>query len=196
MRAALLRISKVLRQTWRVRAKRAWGDARSPRLFLTPQEFQTELVVLGLSGREFSPKDYVEALERHQGIKIVVCVFPDVLYPDLTRTLARSGRVAEVVYSEEERSAVILVPGTLAATAQALAVYHELGHLAAGDLPTPRKLALEPPLPHDPRCNPSSNRCDAGCPREEEAELRAYYALVAGSLGPSSPHVERMYDAL
>jgi hypothetical protein len=155
------------------------------RPFLTSEQFQEELAVLGLSGREFGPKDYAKALERCLGIEITICVFPDNGYPELVRILARSGKVAELYYSADQRTAVILAPESLPPVVRILAVYHELGHLAAGDLSKDpaQRLARQPPLGDKE-------------PREEEADLRADYALLAGCLGPISPFSERMYDVL
>lgn len=169
------------------------GEARRP--LLTPEEFQEELVVLGLSGEEFRPEDYLEALEPRLEIQILLRSAERVS-ETLPRLMARENKVALLKYHEEHRTAVVLVPGSLPPLARVLATHHELGHLAAGDMPTPRRLASNPPLPHGPGCEPLSKPCPADCPREQEVELRAHYAAVAGALGPSSPYAGRMYDVL
>lgn len=177
-----------------------------PYFLLTPEQFQSELAVLGLSGREFGSEDYASALGRHLRLSIAVRVIPDASYPALSRRLALSGRLAELCFCESSLEAVILVPGSLPPSVSALTVFHELGHLAAGDhlirsdgaleagrngVPSPnvalsksgRRLASRPPFA-DERL------------REKEADLRACYALLAGSLGSESPHAQRMYDVL
>ncbi len=170
-------------------------DGGSHRALLTPEEFQEELVVLGLSGEEFPPQVYLEALEPHLEIEILLRPAESVA-ETLPRLMARDGKVALVKYHEGHRTAVVLVPGNLPPLARVLATHHELGHLAAGDMPTPGRLASHPPLPHGPGCDPPTKPCPADCPREQEVELRAYYATVAGALGPSSPYAGRMYDVL
>ena len=170
------------RQFW---TSGGWANENQECPFLTHEQFQEELVKLGLSGEEFGPKEYAEALDRHLGIVITICVFPDNDYPELVRTLARSGTVAELCYSSDRRTAVILAPESLPPVVRTLAIYHELGHLVAGDLSEDpaRRLARRPPH--------SIERL-----REEEADLRAEYALLAGSLGPASPFSEKMYNVL
>lgn len=188
------------------KAARLWGlrDTRSgrqeptgTRSLLTPEEFQEELVVLGRSGKKFSPGDYAEALEQHLGVKISLCVFPDEDHPELKQALARSGKVAECCYSWDQKAAAVLVPASLPLLARTLALYHELGHLAAGDLT--EELSANSPggLPEDLKLRLARKRPlgDEEL-REREADLRAQYALVAGSLGAASPYAEKAYDAL
>ena len=189
---------------------RAVSAARSrptdPYFLLTPEQFQSELAVLGLSGEEFDFEDYASALGRHLRLSIAVRVIPDASYPELSRRLALSGRLAELRLCESSLEAVILMPGSLPPSVSALTVFHELGHLAAGDhLIRPdgasetghngvlapdtaftrsgRRLARRPPFA-DERL------------REKEADLRACYALLAGRLGSESPYAQRMYDVL
>ena len=167
------------------------GEPASPskaRPLLVPEEFQDELAALGLSEREFGPEDYRQALEGYLGVPISVRVFPDTSYPEYMLRLARSGDLALVRYNAAPPSAVVLVPMSLPPLLCTLAIYHELGHLAGGDLGPGRtdpksRLARMPPVANETL-------------REEEANLRAYYALLAGSLGPSSPYAARMYDVL
>ena len=172
------------------RAKQIWTRVRArssyaARPLITMEDFQVEIARLGLSGKEFSPEDYAAALALYCDIEIVVRVLADSSYPEFARALARSGRVAMISYDATRRTAVILVPGSLPPMARALAAYHELAHVAAGDLceESPRRLAKEPPLENEVL-------------REREADARACYALLAGSLGPVNPYAERMYDAL
>lgn len=189
---------------------RAVSVARSrltdPYFLLTPEQFQSELAVLGLSGKEFGSEDYASALGRHLRLSITVRVIPDASYPDLSRRLALSGRLAELCFCESSLEAVILVPGSLPPSVSALTVFHELGHLAAGDhLVRPDEVpagghgrVLSPgiaPTRPDGRLARRPPFADERL-REKEADLRACYALLAGCLGSESPYAQRMYDVL
>lgn len=189
---------------------RAVGAARSrltdPYFLLTPEQFQSELAILGLSGKEFDSEDYASALGRHLGLSIAVRVIPDAAYPELSRRLALSGRLAELCFCESSLEAVILVPGSLPPSVFALTVFHELGHLAAGDHLVRLGGASEPG--HGGVLSPNVAPTKPGerlahrppfadeLLREKEADLRACYALLAGCLGSESPYAHRMYDAL
>ena len=186
-------------------AERRRRDAPPARPLLTPESFQEELAVLGLSGKRFGAEEYSEALEDHLGISVRIHVVPDIWYPEVSRRLASSGRLAELHYSEDLRLAVIIAPGSLPPLVLALAILHELGHLAAGDhliepgaadrggameetyttcrIRRGKMLARELPLADENL-------------REREASLRAAYALVAGCLGSESPYAIRMNDVL
>jgi len=180
------------------------------RFLLTPEQFQEELAILGFSGRKFSPEEYSEALGNYLGISIAIHVIPDASYPELSRRLASSGRLAELRYSEELGIAAIIVPGSLPPLVLALTVLHELGHLAAGDhliepdegrrhenshrgvgetsfatsrVSRGKRLARALPLAEESF-------------REQEANLRASYTLVAGCLGDESPYAHEMYNVL
>ena len=181
-------------------APRFFADgATSP---LSPEEFQQELVILGLSGKTFTPKAYAAALGTYLDLIINLHVFPDRHYPRLSRQIARSGNMAELIYSSDPLAVTILLPNTLPPLLLNLAAYHELGHLAAGhhlsqpsDVPSggpesggyprlaTRTLARRAPVLDKEQ-------------RELEADLRAHYALLAGSLGVDSPYVQKMYDLL
>ena len=171
-------------------------DTDSPEL-LSPEEFQAELALLGLSGREFGPREYADILGEKLEMQITICVLPDEHYPELTHKMARAGKVAELSYSEDFLGAVILVPSSLPPIVRTLSVYHELGHVAAGHPVEvweggaktgrfergPRRLARRPPVADRRLC-------------EQEADLRAVYSLLAGSLGPRYYYAEKMYDPL
>lgn len=196
-------------RSWRTDYFQAPARTRQVRGFITPEEFQEELIVLGLSGRKFGPEDYVAALSAFLEISVSVHVIRDAHHPELTRRLALSGRLGEVRYSNDLRLAAILVPESLPPLVFDLTVFHELGHLAAGDL-----LALQEPeettafgkdlsaglLPTTPvrqgrklaRGLPFATESD----REHEANLRASYAFVAGCLGEENPYVHGMYQVL
>ena len=171
----------------------AWAEASSETRstespFTTPEEFELELLELGLSGKTFGPRDYARALERRLGIRIVLEVMNDTQHPEFLSRLALSGRLAETHYLPERRAAIVLLPSSLPPLVLALAALHELSHLAAGDHLIGReedggeRLARRPPL-------------ELEAAREEEADQRAIHALLAGTLGPASPYAQRIYDA-
>lgn len=203
----LLKECSRLFRGWRNSFLRVPAQARQARCFITPEEFQEELTVLGLSGRRFGPEEYRSALSSFLGISISVHVIRDAHHPELARRLALSGRLGEVRYSSDLSLAAVLVPESLPPLVFDLTVFHELGHLAAGDLLTfqsPEEVTASTedvsggPL----RTTPvrQGRRLARGLPfatesaREHEANLRASYAFVAGCLGEESPYVHRMYQ--
>ena len=175
--------------------RRAESDCAST--LVSPEEHQRELVVLGLSGRCFGAEDYAVALGEYLGVRISICVLAETRHPHIARMLATSGRMAQLSYSEDYSTAVVLVPSGLPPMVRTLRTYHELGHVAAGDplevwkdatrtglyAPPSRRLARRPPLQDEEL-------------REREADLRAVYSVVAGSLGPDSPYAQEVYHAL
>jgi hypothetical protein len=154
----------------------------------TPEEFELELLELGLSGKTFGPRHYARALESRLGIRIILEVMNDAQHPEFLRRLALSGRLAETHYLPGRRVAVVLLPASLPPLVLALASLHELSHLAAGDHllggeeESGERLARRPPLEDE-------------ASREEEADARAMHALLAGTLGPASHYARRIYDA-
>ena len=192
---------------------RGWREnfagTRGHRSFITPENFQEELIVLGLSGRKFGTEDYATALSAVLDISISVHVIPDADYPELARRLALSGRLGEVRYSDELGLAVVFVPESLPPLVSDLTVFHELGHLAAGDLLTVQgpgeavALGREPSVGTFPTMPVrQGKRLARGLPfavetaREQEANLRASYAFIAGCLGGENPYVHGMYEVL
>jgi hypothetical protein len=187
----------------------ATSQAPGARGFITPEDFQEELITLGLSGKEFVVEDYVSALSNFLEISVSVHVIPDRRSPELARQLALSGRLGEIRYSGELGLAAVLVPESLPPLVSDLTVLHEVGHLAGGDL-------MIEHLPDDAveydatQCTgqlPTATvrpgkRLARGLPfsseaaREREANLRASYAFVAGCLGEESPYVHGMYQVL
>jgi hypothetical protein len=179
-----------------IMGSRRLGDTNGPEL-LSPEDFQAELALLGLSGREFGTREYAEILGETLEMEITICVLPDDHYPELTRKMARAGKLAELTYSTNPLGAVILVPSSLPPIVRTLSVYHELGHVAAGHPVevweggaktgrlehVPRRLARRPPVEDRRLC-------------EQEADLRAVYSLLAGSLGLRNYYAEKMYDPL
>jgi hypothetical protein len=169
----------------------AWAEASSGTRstespFTTPEEFELELLELGLSGKTFGPRDYARALEHRLGIRIILELMNDAQHPEFLRRLALSGRLAETHYLPERRAAVVLLPASLPPLVLALTALHELSHLAAGDHliggEAGERLARRPPLEDE-------------AAREEEADQRAIHALLAGTLGPASPYAQRIHDA-
>lgn len=193
--------------------RKSFGGARSQaggiRGLLTPEEFQEELIVLGLSGKKFVMEDYAAALADFLRISVTVHVIPDTEYPELTRCLALSGRLGEIRCSDELGLAAVFVPESLPTLVSDLTVFHELGHLAAGDLSI-APAAEGAALPDErlfatgfPTAQVShGKRLARGLPfaaesnREHEANLRASYAFIAGCLGDENPYVHRMYQVL
>ena len=169
---------------------------------LSPEEFQQELAVLGLSGERFTPTTYAAKLGSQLDLTIELHVLADQHYPRFSRQLARSGTISELIYSDDAMTATILLPSTLPSLLLTLTAYHELGHLAAGHhlpayagfttiSPTPRLHNRRPAKVFARRSPDSSEEL-----QEQEADLRASYALLAGSLGPDSPYAQEMYDIL
>jgi hypothetical protein len=160
---------------------------------VSPEEFQNELVALGLSGKFFTPATYAAALEAHTGLKIRFGCLRDEQWPQFSRDLAHSGTMAELIYCGDPPGVTILLPGSLPPLLFNLTAYHELGHIAADHH------SLGPT--EAPRCKPErllSRRIPLMDheQEEQEADLRARYALLAGSLGPSNPYYQDMYDVL
>ena len=189
-----------------LRRGRAAGDSRPlPRHFLTQEEFQTELVVLGLYDQTFGPQEYADALGKHLGLTISIDIVPDAAHPMLSRELARNGVTGELLYRADLARAHIVVPGSLTPLALTFTLSHELGHLAAGDLLVdPQNVSRSPEYTSTfPTLKvPDKARLAQGQPfarvqdREHEANLRAGYALLAGCLGSDNPYTQRMYDIL
>ncbi len=176
---------------------------------LTAEQFQEELTLLGLSGKEYGPEEYAGALGAYLGISIAIHSIPDLHYPELSYRLASSGRMGEIRYSEELGIAVIIVPESLPPLVSVLTIFHELGHLAAGDLLIEPNEELDNATPKGPETSTFATihikrgkRLARGFPfvrenlREREANLRASYALTAGCLGSLSPYALKMHDIL
>jgi hypothetical protein len=198
--------SALLSLLWNFRASHTSGPERP---MLSAEQFQEELALLVLSGKEYGPEDYADALGTYLGISIAVHVIPDLQYPELSHRLASSGRMGEIRYSEELGIAVIIVPGSLPSLVSVLTVFHELGHLAAGDLLIEPSRCTDKSTPENSGTGAfatvrieQGKRLARGYPlahehlREREANLRASYALTAGCLGSLSPYALKMHDVL
>jgi hypothetical protein len=190
---------------WLKRYRSGEDTSSAARGFLTQEQFQEELVVLGLSDQPFGPREYADALERYLDVTISIDVVPDAEHPLLSRELARKGITGETRYRADLARAQIIVPGSLPPLALNFTLLHELGHLAAGDLfVDPHHSGLQPvPTSALPTLDVlNERRLACGSPfaraldREHEANLRAGYAFVAGCLGSENPYAQRMYDIL
>lgn len=192
-------------KNWLSRGRAARSTPPACRHFLTQEEFQTELVVLGLYDQTFGPNEYAGALGKHLGLTVSIDVVADAAHPILSRELARKGITGELLYRADLAMAHIVAPGSLTPLALTFTLLHELGHLAAGDMfVDPQESGQLPDdLPALPTLEvPDGSRLALGQPfarvehREYEANLRAGYAFVAGCLGSDNPYTQRMYDIL
>ena len=190
---------------WLRRGRAARSTPPAPRHFLTQEEFQTELVVLGLYDQTFGPNEYADALGKHLGLTVSVDVVADAAHPILSRELARKGVTGELLYRADLARAHVVAPGSLTPLALTFTLLHELGHLAAGDVlvdPENVRSSSDNPPTLPTLEVPDKNRLARGQPfarvehREHEANLRAGYAFVAGCLGSDNPYTQRMYDIL
>lgn len=170
--------------------RRAFPEREPP--FTTPEQFELELLELGLSGKTFGPRDYAAPLQERLGLRIVLELMNDAHHPEFLRRLVgdpENVRLAETHYLEEKGIAVVLFPASLPPLVLALTAFHELSHLAAGDHlidahGNPKagpRLSARPQLPREPD-------------REEEADRRAVHALLAGTLGVENPYAMRLHD--
>ncbi len=137
-------------------------------------DLELELVDLGLSGRQFEPREYADALERRLSIKIVFHSIENQSDPVALRRYAAEGKLAEARYLEQWNVVLISLPNTLPPFLVTLTAFHELAHVAAGDVIAGKRLARRPSLG------------DVGA-RESEADRRARHLYLAGSLGASNP---------
>jgi hypothetical protein len=106
--------------------------------------------------------------------------------PKSARRFVEAGHTACLWYDERSGAAHIFVPGSLPPLEMTAAVYHELGHLAAG-----HPLACYGPDGTVSGCTRVlSRRLARRAPTartvtmEREARLREDYAMTAGALGP------------
>jgi hypothetical protein len=154
--------------------------------FPTFPAFLEELERLGLKGKCFGPSEYAHALAAYLGVQIRIEIVDDAEDPQSARGFAEAGHTACVWYDERSGVARIFVPGSLPPLEMTAAVYHELGHLAAGHPlecygPDGTASGYKKALPRR-----LARRAPAGrtVTIEREARLREDYAMTAGALGP------------
>ncbi|MDP9474277.1 MAG: hypothetical protein M3R38_00985 [Actinomycetota bacterium] len=163
---------------------------------LTFDQFVYELALLRLKGTHFTAADYAHALAKRLGTPVrlqtltsYVSLAPDSLEARaVRRDLAISGHMGVTVMTHDEGagtvSYLILYLDDLDWWLREHTLFHELGHVAAGHhrampsvprnvRPLVSRIAERPPV--------SDLRL-----QEDEADLRANYSLLAGSLGELS----------
>jgi len=154
--------------------------------FSTFSAYLEELELLGLKGKCFGPNEYAHALATYLGIQIGIEIVDDAGDPRSARGFVEAGHTACLWYDERSGVARIFVLGSLPPLEMTAAVYHELGHLAAGHplacygpdgMASGRRKVLSRRL---------ARRAPAARPvtMEWEARLREDYAMTAGALGP------------
>lgn len=153
--------------------------------FSTFSTFLEELELLGLKGKCFGPNEYANALVAYLRIQIEIEIVDDAEDPRWTRGFVEAGHTACLWYDERSGVARIFVLGSLPLLEMTAAVYHELGHLAAG-----HPLACYGPSGTASGCKKVlprklARRVPAGNTviMEREARLREDYAITAGALG-------------
>ena len=149
-----------------------WFD--HPRL-PTYEDFLAELALLGLRGRPFATGRYARALGYHLGCQVRMRRVSEVAgltEPELCilkRRLIEEGLMGTTrcFGGHDPPRFLVVVADDLDGFLYEHTVFHELGHIAAGHFPA-RGLSRVKPV-SDPVL------------REEEADLRARYAMLAGS---------------
>jgi hypothetical protein len=167
-----------------------WSDVLQRAIdwgYLTLPSFLEELEILGLKSKFFGPSEYAHALAAYLGIQIAVEIVDDAEDPRSARGFIEAGHTACLWFDERSGTARIFVLGSLPPLEMTAAVYHELGHLAAG-----HPLACYGPGgTASGRRKVLSRRLTRRAPAartvtmEREARLREDYAITAGALGPS-----------
>lgn len=169
---------------------RPWRNPVAP----TFEDFVSELALLGLKGVHFTAERYAEALAGYLGLPVQVGTITDYVSLNsaslearaLRRELATTGHMGatKLIEGDAGFSFRVVYLDDLNWWLKEHTLFHELAHVAAGhfrDVPSaPRrkrrhvpKLADRPPVQgHELQ--------------EREADLRANYALLAGSLGELS----------
>ncbi len=169
---------------------RSSGD----KVTLTFEQFVHELALLGLKGTHFTAGGYAEALARYLRTPIQidtitnhVSLNPATLEARaLRRELAATGHMGatRLLVEDNGLAYLVLYLDDLDWWLREHTLFHELGHIAAGHFremssESTRTRRLLPKLADLPPVR------DHGL-REAEADLRANYALLAGSLGELS----------
>ena len=162
---------------------------------LSFEQFVYELALLRLKGTHFSAEDYARALAKFLGTPIRLQTLTDhvSLDPDslearaVRRDLAISGHMGQTKMMHDDAgnvSYLILYLDDLHWWLREHTLFHELGHVAAGHyraVPSvPTKVQTR--VPRVAERAPVADHCL----QEDEADLRANYSLLAGSLGELS----------
>lgn len=187
-RQAPIRLLRQIAEVFEALAKRTldrrlWG--LSGRGYCTFHAFLEELEILGLKGKCFGPEEYAHRLALYLGIEIRIELVLDADNPEALGSFVESGHTACLWYDERAGIARILVLSSLRPLEMTAAIYHELGHLAAGHrlavydsqgVASGARKALVKSLA---RNLPVTDDLEA----EREANLREGFALTAGALG-------------
>jgi len=142
--------------------------------YVLPEEVELELAELGLSGKRFGPREYAEALDKRLGTKIMFRFVDPLDDPAALRHLAFEGALASVRHLGRGNAVLVSLPASLPHFVLTLAALHELAQVAAGDVVEGKRLARRAPR-------------EEGVAREEDADARARYLYLAGSLGARNP---------
>ncbi len=160
---------------WRHRRTGSGLNAHDGVHTITPEELELELAELGLSGRRFNPPDYAAALERRLGTKILFRFVDPLDDPATLRRVAVDGGLADARYLEHRNVVLISLPSSLPPFLLVLTAFHELAHIAAGDVIEGKRLTQGGTLREESA-------------REDEADMRARHLYMAGSLGAENPY--------
>lgn len=174
------------------------------------EEYVLELALLGLHGRKHSLEEYAVALGTYTDRRVEIAVLSNAEFDLGAPGPANAdGAFGRLVLAAEGTEARVEIPAGLSPWLHQFTVAHELGHLAAAHPPqipgsplppareaqdagaegrdgSPRRLARKPPLV-------------SGVPpealnglHEAEADLRAQYAIITGSLGGMTVQTSRL----
>lgn len=163
------------------------------KLWMPYEEHIRELATLKLLNSSYTVADYASALERELRIKIEIRTFSEV----------KPGQgIASLEYDEYSATATIWVPNRLSWWLAQYAMFHELGHLAAGHsfirvdmetkeksgryAPVKRRLARKAPPSYEDLPNALTknlSREDMGDVYEAECEVRAQHNMLTAQLG-------------
>jgi hypothetical protein len=175
-------------ESQRREAVAALAEARLPY-----EEWALELTLLGLNDRPYDCARYSAALGGHLNRRFVVRE----LDPSRFANEGSSLGLGRLVYEEGADDAIVEVPRGLRPYLYEFTVFHELSHAAAGHPPRCQKTGerLPPPRARLARRDPLVD----GLPQdvldelyEAEADLRAEYAVVTGSLGSVALQTARL----
>lgn len=172
------------------------------------EEYVRELAVLGLRNREYSTEDYAVALGDRIGRRVEISRLSEAEYSLGSYSAADAGdSFGRLVFVPGAPEIQVEIPVGLSPWLHRFTVGHELGHLAAAHPPRiftvasgagladsnidiespPVRLARRPPL------------LEGDLPRaaletlyEEEADLRAQYAIITGNLGPTVAQTSKL----